>query len=187
MVDWTMYVSLQEAHTLEGKTSHQRGSCKCLCTIRCALRQVEASHLSCPVPTSRQTQPVMAGGLPPQGQVSQWDLPVSVSVKPRREQDPVRAPPCLPPNCPLAPSQTLHANRRWVLSSGTSEPHTGDCSHLLNEPDLRRASFLISFSSSSNVTSPEGLSLTYLLNWPVFPALQAHVHYHRGCCIFFIV
>lgn len=96
MVDWTMYVSLKEAHTLEGKTSHQRGSCKCLCTIRCALRQVEASHLSCPVPTSRQTQPVMAGGLPPQGQVSQWDLPVSVSVKPRREQDPVRAPPCLP-------------------------------------------------------------------------------------------
>lgn len=60
------------------------------------------------------------------------------------------------PNRPLAPSQTLHANRRWVLSSGTSEPHTGDCSHLRNEPDLRRASFLISFSSSSNSHLPRG-------------------------------
>lgn len=53
--------------------------------------------------------------------------------------------------------------------------------------DLCMPGFFMSFSNSSNTTSPERPSLT---NWSRLAGpsnTPAHIHYHRSCCIFFMV
>lgn len=74
----------------------------------------------------------------------------------------------------------------WYWFHFTSELHTNGSCNICNKPDLCMAAFCTSFSSSSNTTSPERLSLTNRSRLAGPSNTLANFHCHRSCCIFFV-